>query len=179
MLLGLEITRIIPYNRDVPSCFSNLQGRGAPASRPLMIDGVLVSVFYLFFCPAHRGAVPPKRGAPPLCPVTPGRPDFFMAVYAVVARIPAGQVATYGLVAFLAGRPRASRIVGCALARAPEGLPCHRVLYRDGGLSPADVFGGTGIQRLLLEGEGVPFLPDGRVDLSRCLWDGGEERSTL
>ena len=57
--------------------------------------------------------------------------------------------------------------------------PCHRVLYRDGGLSPADVFGGTGIQRLLLEGEGVPFLPDGRVDLSRCLWDGGEERSTL
>ena len=75
-----------------------------------------------------------------------------MAVYAVVARIPAGQVATYGLVAFLAGRPRAS---------------------------PADVFGGTGIQRLLLEGEGVPFLPDGRVDLSRCLWDGGEERSTL
>lgn len=62
---------------------------------------------------------------------------------------------------------------------APEGLPCHRVLYRDGGLSPADVFGGTGIQRLLLEGEGVPFLPDGRVDLSRCLWDGGEERSTL
>ena len=79
----------------------------------------------------------------------------------MVARIPAGQVATYGLVAFLAGRPRASR------------------LYRDGGLSPADVFGGTGIQRLLLEGEGVPFLPDGRVDLSRCLWDGGEERSTL
>ena len=71
------------------------------------------------------------------------------------------------------------QIVGCALARAPEGLPCHRVLYRDGGLSPADVFGGTGIQRLLLEGEGVPFLPDGRVDLSRCLWDGGEERSTL
>lgn len=56
---------------------------------------------------------------------------------------------------------------------------CPRVLYREGGLSPADVFGGTGIQRLLLEGEGVPFLPDGRVDLSRCLWDGGEERSTL
>ena len=95
-----------------------------------------------------------------------------MAVYAVVARIPAGQVATYGLVAFLAGRPRASRIVGCALARAPEGLPCHRVLYRDGGLSPADVFGGPGIQRLLLEGEGVPFLPDGRVDLRACQWQG-------
>ena len=105
--------------------------------------------------------------------------DFSRQVYALVSRIPPGRVATYGLLALLCGRPRASRIVGCALARAPEGLPCHRVLYRDGGLSPADVFGGTGIQRLLLEGEGVPFLPDGRVDLSRCLWDGGEERSTL
>lgn len=52
-----------------------------------MIDGVLVSVFYLFFCPAHRGARPAQAGRPrPLCPVTPGRPDFFMAVYAVVAR---------------------------------------------------------------------------------------------
>ena len=33
-----------------------------------MIDGVLVSVFYLFFCPAHKGPVPPKRGAPAAVP---------------------------------------------------------------------------------------------------------------
>ena len=96
-----------------------------------------------------------------------------MAVYAVVARIPAGQVATYGQVAFLAGQPRASRIVGLRHGPAPEGLPCHRVVYRDGGLSPADIFGGPGIQRLLLEQEGVPFLPDGRVDLSPLPVAGG------
>ena len=33
-------------------------------------------------------------------------------------------------------------------------------------------FGGKEIQRQLLEAEGVDFLPDGRVDLKRCLWPG-------
>ena len=55
--------------------------------------------------------------------------SFYQAVYQVTAQIPAGRVATYGQIAFLAGRPRASRIVGGAMARAPEGLPCHRVIY--------------------------------------------------
>ena len=36
-----------------------------------------------------------------------------------------------------------------------------------------------GIQRMLLEAEGVPFLPDGRVDLSRCRWDGATSSSPL
>ena len=105
--------------------------------------------------------------------------SFYQAVYQVTAQIPAGRVATYGQIAFLAGRPRASRIVGGAMARAPEGLPCHRVIYGDGRLSPLDVFGGPGIQRMLLEAEGVPFLPDGRVDLSRCRWDGATSSSPL
>ena len=95
--------------------------------------------------------------------------DFSRRVYALVARIPAGQVATYGLLALLCGRPRASRIVGGLMANAPEGLPCHRVIYKDGTLSPEDIFG-PGVQRMLLENEGVPFLPDGRVNVSRCLW---------
>ena len=105
--------------------------------------------------------------------------SFYQAVYQVTAQIPAGRVATYGQIAFLAGRPRASRIVGGAMARAPEGLPYHRVIYGDGRLSPPDVFGGPGIQRMLLEAEGVPFLPDGRVDLSRCRWDGATSSSPL
>lgn len=105
--------------------------------------------------------------------------SFYQAVYQVTAQIPAGRVATYGQIAFLAGRPRASRIVGGAMARAPEGLPCHRVIYGDGRLSPPDAFGGPGIQRMLLEAEGIPFLPDGRVDLSRCRWDGATSSSPL
>ena len=105
-----------------------------------------------------------------------GTSEFYAAVYRLTARIPPGQAATYGQLAFLAGHPRASRIVGQAMARAPEGLPCHRVVYRDGRLSPPDIFGGPGIQRCLLEQEGVPFLADGRVDLSRCLWTAARRR---
>ena len=62
--------------------------------------------------------------------------NFYRAVYAAVRRIPAGKVATYGQIAMLAGSPRASRIVGGALHRNPEPgkTPCHRVVFRDGGL---------------------------------------------
>ena len=101
---------------------------------------------------------------------------FPKRVYQLVARIPRGKVATYGQLALLAGSPRASRIVGAALAKAPAGLPCHRVLYRDGTLCCDEAFGGKEIQRQLLEAEGVPFLPDGRVDLKRCLWPGPEDQ---
>ena len=67
---------------------------------------------------------------------------FPKRVYQLVARIPRGKVATYGQLALLAGSPRASRIVGAALAKAPAGLPCHRVLYRDGSLCCQKAFGG-------------------------------------
>ena len=100
---------------------------------------------------------------------------FPKRVYQLVARIPRGKVATYGQLALLAGSPRASRIVGAALAKAPAGLPCHRVLYRDGSLCCQKAFGGPEIQRQLLEAEGVPFLPDGRVDVKVCLWETPED----
>ena len=99
---------------------------------------------------------------------------FLRRVYAITAQIPRGKVSTYGQIAFLAGSPRAARIVGAAMYRAPAGLPCHRVLYRDGSLCPGEIFGGPGRQREMLEGEGVPFLPDGRADLKQCLWHPGD-----
>ena len=43
---------------------------------------------------------------------------FVRRVLAVVARIPAGRVATYGDVAVLAGKPGAARAVGNIMARA-------------------------------------------------------------
>ena len=61
----------------------------------------------------------------------------FDEIYALTARIPRGKVATYGQLARMLGNPRMSRIVGCALDVAPEGLPCHRVVNRFGGLSDA------------------------------------------
>lgn len=100
---------------------------------------------------------------------------FPKRIYRLVSQIPAGKVSTYGQLAMLAGSPRAARIVGAAMQRAPEGLPCHRVLYRDGSLCCDQAFGGKEIQRQLLEREGIPFRPDGRVDLRKCLWDPTEE----
>lgn len=98
--------------------------------------------------------------------------NFYQLVYEMARRIPAGKVATYGQLAALCGSPRASRVVGSAMLRAPEGMPCHRVIYGDGRLCCEQAFGGKEIQRGMLEGEGVTFLEDGRVDLRTCMWDG-------
>ena len=70
--------------------------------------------------------------------------SFFEDVYSVVKRIPRGKVLNYGRVAAMCGRPRASRIVGCALHVNPYfgKVPCHRVVFADGSLAKAFAFGG-------------------------------------
>ena len=62
----------------------------------------------------------------------------------------------------------AKKLIEETLRCAPEGLPCHRVVHADGSTSTAFRVGGKDWQRLLLMEEGVPFLPDGRVDLANC-----------
>ena len=100
--------------------------------------------------------------------------NTFDRIYKVVARIPEGKVCTYGHVALLAGNRRWSRVVGFALHvnPDPETISCHRVVNRFGELSRAFAFGGENRQKELLDAEGVPFLPDGRVDLRACMWWG-------
>lgn len=95
----------------------------------------------------------------------------FSAFYEIVRRIPAGRVATYGQVARLAGMSRSARLVGYAMAACQDpSVPCHRVVDRFGSIKAAfDTFA-PGSQRALLEAEGVPFRPDGTVDLDLCLW---------
>ena len=99
--------------------------------------------------------------------------NTFERIYDVVRRIPYGKVATYGQIAALAGNPHWSRVVGYALHVNPEPgvIPCHRVLNRFGEPSTAFAFGGVNEQILLLEEEGVAF-ENGKVDLSKYIWDG-------
>lgn len=96
----------------------------------------------------------------------------FERIWRQVRLIPPGKVATYGQIARLCGLPRGARTVGYAMASCPSGhgVPCHRVVDREGGTKRAfDTFA-PGTQRAMLEAEGVAFLPDGRVDLAACLW---------
>ena len=95
--------------------------------------------------------------------------NTFEKIYEVVKSIPEGKVATYGQVALLAGNPRWARVVGYALHVNPEPgtIPCHRVVNREGKVAPGFAFGGEGVQRQLLESEGIVFETDGRIDLEK------------
>lgn len=95
--------------------------------------------------------------------------SVFDKIYEVVCSIPKGKVATYGQIALLAGNPRWARVVGYALHNnpAPEIIPCHRVVNREGRVAEAFVFGGGSVQRQMLENEGIVFEEDGHIDLNR------------
>ena len=97
--------------------------------------------------------------------------SFFSRVYDVVRRIPSGRRVSYGQIAWMLGTPRAARQVGWAMRKCPEELPWQRVIKADGSIAGG---GYAELRRALLEAEGVPFLPDGRVDLKACQWNGEE-----
>ncbi|HKW78138.1 MAG TPA: MGMT family protein, partial [Candidatus Limnocylindria bacterium] len=59
-------------------------------------------------------------------------------VYDVVRAIPPGRVASYGLVALIAGRRGAARAVGNVMLECDDpSVPCHRVVHADGSLAPS------------------------------------------
>lgn len=62
---------------------------------------------------------------------------FQRAVWSQVMRIPYGATATYGDIAQLVGKPRASRAVGGAVGANPLPIviPCHRVIGAQGLLT--------------------------------------------
>lgn len=110
--------------------------------------------------------------------LSPPDPEKFDdSVWEIVARIPIGQVTTYGRIAELMDFPTAidpkhtsafgARWVGGALSRCPNGLPWHRVVNSKGEISPRT---DAEIQRELLEVEGVQFQESGKIDLKKFLW---------
>jgi len=93
-------------------------------------------------------------------------------IYAMVSRIPAGRVATYGQIARLVGRPRGARQVGYALAALDNNtrVPWHRVINAKGEISLRAGNEHHQYQRILLEDEGIEFDAHGRTDLARYQW---------
>jgi methylated-DNA-protein-cysteine methyltransferase related protein len=94
---------------------------------------------------------------------------FANEVYRLVAKCPRGKVVSYGGVAALLGKPRLARAVGAALRDLPDGskVPWWRVINSSGGIS----IDAKGLQRALLEGEGVKFKRD-KVDWEKYGWAG-------
>ena len=98
---------------------------------------------------------------------------FDQRVYAVVARIPHGRVATYGQVAELIGAWGCARQVGWALKRLalPSEVPWHRVVNAQGRISLSlGREGSAWMQLELLRQEGVPVDDQGRLPLAAYRW---------
>ncbi|MCP4573958.1 MAG: hypothetical protein GY838_16485 [bacterium] len=93
----------------------------------------------------------------------------YEAIYAVVATIPLGRVATYGQIAGAAGLPGRARLVGKALASLPErsAVPWYRVVGTGGRIRTPRGPDGEWLQAVLLEDEGVSVRSSGRIDLTQ------------
>ncbi|MHA1986948.1 MAG: MGMT family protein [Promethearchaeota archaeon] len=90
----------------------------------------------------------------------------------IIQSIPKGKVLTYGLIARLAGNPRAARQVSWVLHSSSKKyhLPWHRVISSNGVLSMKSIEDKQ-YHKKLLELEEISFLDNFKVDLKKNLWD--------
>ena len=99
------------------------------------------------------------------------------AVYELVRRIPRGRVMTYGQIATLLESRLSPRAVGWAMHGAPRGVPWQRVVNASGGTSTDRLPEmPPGLQRAMLEAEGVVFREGGTLDLARYRWTPGSRK---
>jgi methylated-DNA-protein-cysteine methyltransferase-like protein len=104
--------------------------------------------------------------------------NFYEQVYAVVRRIPAGKVTSYGRVAQMLGAPNAARAVGYALRALNDkgddyaDVPWQRVVNSQGRISIVNREHGAQRQAELLRAEGVEVSQQLRIDLETYLWSG-------
>lgn len=85
------------------------------------------------------------------------QPRFAHSVLNACARIPYGEMISYGELAKRAGNPRAARAVGNCMNRNPLPLviPCHRVIRSDGAVGGFGAESGEALKRRLLKWEGA------------------------
>jgi O-6-methylguanine DNA methyltransferase len=100
--------------------------------------------------------------------------EFQKKVWRAIHDIPYGRLTSYGRIAKDIGKPRAARAVGNAVGANPLGpiIPCHRVVWSNGGLGGFG--GGLGMKRELLHLEGVlprvEGTPERDVDLRQFFY---------
>ncbi len=93
-------------------------------------------------------------------PLRPAGTPFQLKVWHELAKIPYGEVISYGELASRIGKPHASRAVGAANGSNPIPIvvPCHRVIGGNGKLTGYG--GGLPTKKALLKLEGVDMGPD-------------------
>lgn len=97
--------------------------------------------------------------------------SFSEKVIEVLKQVPYGKVATYGLIAKLAGNNRASRQVAYILHSSSNkyNLPWHKVINSKGYISLKKGVGYE-LQKELLEKEGIIFDKNDYIDLNKYSW---------
>lgn len=105
---------------------------------------------------------------------TGGFEKVFARVYRLVLKIPKGRVMTYGQIARLLEDRYSPRLVGWAMHATPHdsrNIPWHRVINSRGTTSTERLMPSSpGLQRALLEAEGVMFDAKGQCDLGVYQW---------
>ena len=98
----------------------------------------------------------------------------FEPVYTLVNEVPAGEAASYGMIASLLPGVTA-RMVGRALGQLKDGTatPWHRIVNASGAIAPRP---SAGEQRDRLAAEGVQFKKNGHVDLHAHRWGGPSQQ---
>ena len=91
-------------------------------------------------------------------------------VFTLVARIPKGNVMTYGSIAAVLGEGYTPRTVGYVMHNSPDGVPWQRVINSQGKCSTGRLTIPLNLQQEMLEAEGVVFSKSGRCDLRMYQW---------
>jgi methylated-DNA-protein-cysteine methyltransferase-like protein len=92
-------------------------------------------------------------------------------VFELACRIPRGRVMTYGQISTVMAGRLSPRAVGWMMHRCPEEIPWQRVVNASGGCSTDRLSDfPKGLQRSLLEAEGVEFRSNGTLDLEVYRW---------
>jgi len=111
----------------------------------------------------------------------PDPETFYAEVWEIARQIPRGKIATYGQIAKMLLPPDGVSAdtflefgalwVSNAVSASPNDVPWQRVVNSKGEISERDGVAARR-QRLLLQDEGVPFNPRGRIDLKKYGWNG-------
>jgi methylated-DNA-protein-cysteine methyltransferase-like protein len=100
--------------------------------------------------------------------------SFYDQVFELVRLIPNGRITSYGAIARSLGSGGSARMVGYAMANAPQAhppIPAHRVVNSSGLLTGKFHFATPDLMQELLESEGITVKNDKVQNFKTLFWD--------